>query len=328
MPEARLYLIGGSESFLIEQAVRDLRKKHVDPALEAFALDIISETEKDPSRIINSLQIIPSFAPSRLVLVDNPFFLKTTRKDDAAEDTGGEGEAAGLDKNSEKLLYAALENLPAGVTAVFINHGALDQRKKFVKFCQKNGQVLLYEEFKPWEKDKAASWISNYLREKNYAIDRQATEFLVEITGLSVGALAAEAEKLMLYAADRTKLTLADVQTMASPGGLNTYDLGEALRRKDLPEVLRLLTALLRDSEAPQGLLGYLAKQLRTFLQVKELQLSRQSASTMAGLLKMNPWKLENIILPDLRQYTLPQLQNAYLELQNADYQMKTGQLD
>ena len=133
---------------------------------------------------------------------------------------------------------------------------------------------------------------------------------------------------MMLYAADRNKLTLADVKTMASQGGLNTYDLGEALRRKDLPEVLRLLTLLLKDGEAPQGLLGYIAKQLRTFLQIKELQEQRQSAAAIAGALKINPWKLEKIILPDLRKYNTAQLKTVYYELQNADYQMKTGQVD
>ncbi|GBR77401.1 DNA polymerase III subunit delta [Candidatus Termititenax dinenymphae] len=329
MPDARIYLLGGKENFLLEQAVRVLKQKHVQPSMEAFSLDVIPENEKNVDRLINSLQMIPSFSPSRLVLVYNPFFLKPPRRSkDEENDNPEKQETSALDKNSETLLYSALENLPDGVTVVFVINGTVDQRLKFSKFIQKHGEIRLFEEFKPWEKDKAAAWAIDHLKKKNYTITREAAEFLVETAGLSAGALAGEADKLMLYAADRNKLTLADVKTMSSQGGLNTYDLGEALRRKDLPEALRLLMLLFKDGAAPQMLLGTIASQLRTFLQIKELQGRRVHPSEIASLLKINPWKLEKILLPDLAKHNFAQLKTVYYELQNADYRMKTGQGD
>ncbi|MDR2428938.1 MAG: DNA polymerase III subunit delta, partial [Candidatus Margulisbacteria bacterium] len=255
MTDANLYLIGGEEQFLVEQTVRALKKKYSDPSLAAFALDIIPPEEKDLNRIINSLQTIPTFSPTRLVLVNDPFFLKGGRKKKSAEPDGVEAEA-GLDEPAEKRLLTALENLPDGVQAVFVVNGPVDQRRKIFKFFQKNGETKIFEPFKPWEQDKAADWVSNYLREKNCALDRTAAEFLVAATGLSLSALANEADKLLLYASGKNKLNIHDVQALASAGGLQAYALGEALRRKDLPETLRLTTALLKDGEAPQKLLG------------------------------------------------------------------------
>ncbi|MDR1322875.1 MAG: DNA polymerase III subunit delta [Candidatus Margulisbacteria bacterium] len=332
MADANLYLIGGEEQFLVEQTARALQKKHIDPALVAFALDIISPEEKDLNRIINSLQTIPTFSPTRLVLVRDPFFLKSGKKKknaetDDAEAGAAETEKTAPDERAETRLFAALENLPDGVSAAFIINGPVDQRRKFFKFFQKNGETKIFEPFKPWEQDKAADWLSNYLREKNCAIDRTAAEFLVATTGLSLGALANEADKLLVYASGKNKLNIQDVQALASAGGLQAYALGEALRRKDLPEILRLTSTLLKDGEAPQKLLGYIAGQLRVLLQIKELQAQRLNTNEIAGLLKINTWNLEKNILPPLQKHDYQKLKNTYCALQNADYQIKTGQL-
>ena len=332
MADANLYLIGGEEQFLVEQTVRAFKKKYSDPSLAAFALDIIPPEEKDLNRIINSLQTIPAFAPTRLVLVYDPFFLKSGKKKKSAETDEAEAETeaaakGGLDERAETRLLAALQNLPDGVQAVFVVNGPIDQRRKIFKFFQKNGAVKIFEPFKPWEQDKAADWVSNYLREKNCTLDRTAAEFLVATTGLSLSALANEADKLLLYASGKNKLNIYDVQALASAGGLQAYALGEALRRKDLPETLRLTAALLKDGEAPQKLLGYIAGQLRVLLQIKELQAQRLPVQEIAGLLKMNIWNLEKNILPPLLKQDYQKLKNTYFALQNADYQLKTGQL-
>ncbi|MDR1453085.1 MAG: DNA polymerase III subunit delta [Candidatus Margulisbacteria bacterium] len=332
MADTNLYLVGGEEQFLVEQAVRALKKKYVDPALAAFALDSIPPEEKDLNRIINSLQTLPIFSPARLVLVYDPFFLKGSPKKKNTETNDAETEVtetarSNSDERAETRLFAALENLPDGVRAVFVVNGPVDQRRKFFKFFQKNGETKIFEPFKPWEQDKAADWISNYLREKNCALDRSAAEFLVATAGLSLGALASEADKLLLYASGKNKLNIDDVKALASAGGLQAYALGEALRRKDLPETLRLTVALLKDGEAPQKLLGYITGQLRVLLQIKELQAQRLSAAEIASLLKMNTWNLEKNILPPLHKHDYQKLKTTYGALQNADYQIKTGQL-
>lgn len=326
MSKNNLYLICGEENFFITQAVRELKQKYVDPALEAFALDIIPERERDISRIINSVQTIPSFTPNRLVLIYDPFFLKASKKTDTAENT--DEESTGLDTAGEELLRTALENIPDGVLVAFIVHGSIDQRKKFFKFFQKYGEVRKFEVFAQWDKLKVIDWLKTYLQNKKITIDPAAADFLVEVSGVSLDALVNEIEKILTYAAGKNRLTLSDVQAVASQGELNIFSLDEALRQRAVPEVLRLTTALLKDGEAPQMLLGRAAAQLRLLLQIKELQAQKKSFQDIAGVLKRNPYYIKRIMESDLPKYTLAQLKNAYYELQNADFQMKTGQLN
>ncbi|MDR1997611.1 MAG: DNA polymerase III subunit delta [Candidatus Margulisbacteria bacterium] len=323
MPSGKLLTLCGEENYFIEQAVRDLKAQYVDPALAAFALDIITEKERDINRIINSVQLIPSFAPRRLVLIYEPFFMTAAARTEDGEDAAGPLAAA-----AEKLLYSALENIPDGVLVVFVLRGKVDQRKKWFKFLQSQGEVRKFESFAQWDRTKVADWLSGYLRGKNIDIEPAAADFLVEVSGVSIGALVNEAEKILTYAAGKNKLTLSDVQAVASQGELNTYALGEALRRRDAPEILALTARLLRDGEAPQLLLGFAVSQLRLLLQIKELQQQKKSYNEIAGLLKRNPFYVKIIMEKDLPRHSLPQLKNAYYELQNADLQMKTGLLE
>ncbi|GBR72395.1 DNA polymerase III subunit delta [Candidatus Termititenax spirochaetophilus] len=323
-----MYVVCGSERFLVERAVRDLRQKYVDPAMEAFSLDIISEKEKDITRLINSVQMLPTFSASRLVLIYEPFFLKSAKAGSAEdEDSAAEAveEIPGLDAAAEQLLFDSLTNIPDGVTAAFVLSKSPDKRKKFFKFLQKQAVIQEFESFKPWQTNDASEWLLRELRSRKVSVDKMTTDFLVEVCGVSRGALMNEAEKLLVYTADKNKLDLQDAQSMVGQGELDTYYLGEAIQQKNIPKIMGLTMSLYENNVSPQLLLGKITAQVRRLLQIKELQASGKYKEEIARIIGQHPYTV-GITMGHLPKYTLAQLKNTFYELQNADYQLKTGQ--
>ena len=320
---ANLFLVYGSEQFLIEQAVRELRQKYVDPAMESFALEIIPEQEKNIYRWIDSVQMT-SFAPSRLIISYDPFFLRSNKKTDEDEEQEG---TAGLADKEEKLLLAALENLPAGLAVVFVLSKAPDKRKKIFKFFQKQAQIQEFEAFKPYETYKAAAWLIEYWRAKNVALDKRTADFLIEVCGVSRGVLINEITKILVYNGGKNKITLQDAQAMVSQGELNIYYLGEAMQHKDMPRIMGLAAEILAAEKSPQKFYGYVIAQIRKLLQIKELHSAGRNKNEIAQLLGQHPFTIEKI-LEHMPKYTLSKLKNAYYELQNADYLYKSGRMN
>jgi DNA polymerase-3 subunit delta len=315
---SELYLIYGEEDFLIDRECARLKAKHVDAALEAFGYQLIQERGQKLDDIVNAIQSIPSFTPERLVVVRNPFFLKNKLSE-------GE-ESTGLSPEQETLLLETLANIPSGVFVALVQYGAVDMRRRLAKYIQTKAKVIKYEAFAFWDKDKIADWLVEEAAACGKKMALPAALFLSENGGISLGALHAELEKLMTYVGSAGQITLADVQAVASPGALSSFALNESVRKRDLAQVMILLRRLAKDGEPAPMVLGQIAAQIKQFLQVKELQEQRKAPPEIASILKKHPFFIKNIC-EDVKRYSLAELKNMYIDLQQADYKIKTGLL-
>lgn len=315
---SNLYVIYGEESFLIDRDCAQLKAKHVDPALEAFGYQLIPERGQNLDDLVNALQSIPSFTPERLVIVRNPFFLKNKTAE-------GE-ESTGLSPEQETLLIETLGNLPAGVIVVLAQYGAIDMRRRLAKYIQTKAKVIKHDAFAFWDKDKIADWLVAETEKRGKKLALPAALFLSQNGGTSLGGLYAELEKLFTYVGKAPQISLADVQTVASPGALSSFALNESIRTRNLPQIMVLLRRLAKDGEYAPVVLGQIAAQIKQFLQVKELQSQRKSPPEIASILKKHPFFIKNVC-EDAQRYSLGELKTMYMELQQADYKIKTGLL-
>jgi len=327
---ANLFLVYGSEQFLVEQAVQELKKKYVDPAMESFSLEIISEQEKNIYRWIDSIQMT-SFAASRLIISYNPFFLRSGRKaavkEEKEEETENIEEEASLGSKEEQLLLDTLEKLPPGLAVVFVLSKAPDKRKRIFKSLQKQAKIQEFEAFKPYETYKAVTWLIEYWRAKSVALDKRTADFLVETCGVARGMLINETNKILVYNGGQNKITLQDAQAMVSQGELNIFCFGEAIQQKNLPRIMGLAAEILAVEKSPQKFYGFVISQIRKLLQIKELHAAGRNKNEIAQLIGQHPFTVEKI-LEHLPKYTLNQLKNVFYELQNADYLYKNGRMN
>ncbi len=99
-------------------------------------------------------------------------------------------------------------------TLVFVA-GALDANRRLVKLLRKHADSVDCGSLR--DAREAAAWIQKRLEKDELTIDPKALSLLLGTTGLSLGRIRAEVEKLVLYAAGESTITAAHVRELVMP---------------------------------------------------------------------------------------------------------------
>ena len=102
-------------------------------------------------------------------------------------------------------LEAYVENPELLTTLVFVS-APLDANRRIVKLLRKHADVVDCGSLE--SPRDAAIWIQNRLEKDELTIDPKALNLLLQTTGLSLGRIRAEIEKLVLYAAGESSSPL------------------------------------------------------------------------------------------------------------------------
>ena len=106
----------------------------------------------------------------------------------------------------------------------------------------------------------AAKWIRTRLEVDRLTIEQEAISTLLRATGLSLGQIRAEIDKLILFAAGETAITVSHVREMVQPqvepGG--NFALGKAIWNGDAKKALREVDAQFDAGFQPVMVLGQL----------------------------------------------------------------------
>lgn len=302
-----IYLFHGEESFLIEEEIGKLKKK-CGVATASSGFQSFTDNTLELTALVQAIQSTTLFEPQKLLLVDwKPFIANFPE-----------------DEKLQKMLFTALETCPETITVVFRARGKVDLRKKAAKWLQKNAKVQEFKAYAPWEKDKIKGWVINRSIAKGKRIGPEAVELLIETTGLNLHLLDQEIQKLVVYKDKEKEITVKDVQALASPGEIGTFELIDLLRKKDIKRALVLLNKLKNETE-PIAVLGLIVAQFRLYLQISQAQRNGIAMQAVARKVGKKIFYLEQLA-KDLRRYSLEKLKSIYLQLQSADLAIKTGQ--
>jgi DNA polymerase III delta subunit len=265
---APLYLLEGDDL----QSRHDLALEFaniVDEGLQAFNVQscYANESTNAPARdqligaILSNARTLPMMAPKRVIVVhEADRLLAPKRAKD--EEEGGEPETAKKGKRAAATtpaeeLEAYIERPEPMTTLVFVS-GPLDGNRRVVKLLRKHADVVdcgtLHD---PRE---AAIWITKRLEKDELTIDPKAITLLLQSTGLSLGRIRPEVEKLILYAAGESTITPAHVRDLVIPQeeSEGTFALMEAVQNANAARALREVSALMEGGVQPPVILGQL----------------------------------------------------------------------
>lgn len=272
-PESNLVLITGSDPEMIGVKAKEVVRGLAGDDPDAFALDIIQETDDVQGaevlhQVVRSLRSPPFFGNRKTVWLCG--FTKF-----AAE--GGKG-AGSEDGRAFHALYEVLkQGLPQDMALVMSGPDA-DQRRQLARTCKAKGQVIVCA--KPQVRDR--HWEQEMRRliaaraaAKKVALPEPVCDYLVDVLGTDTGRIDGELEKLICYVGGPEQpLTLAAAEAVCSGTGETvSWALTDALGRRDLAEVLRVVDVVLRTSKDPdkaaRGLLLQVARHMRYLLQIR-----------------------------------------------------------
>jgi DNA polymerase III delta subunit len=261
-----LYLLEGDDL----QSRHDLAVEFagvVDEGIQAFNVQSFYANEASNvagrDQLIGSLlsnaRTLPMMAPRRVIVVHEADRLLAPKR--SKDDEDGEPEPP---KKGKRVATTPLEELeayfekPEPMTTLVFVSGPLDANRRLVKLLRKHADVVdcgtLHD---PRE---AALWITKRLEKDELTIEPKAISLLLATTGLTLGRIRPEIEKLVLYAAGESIITVAHVRDLVIPQeeSEGTFALMDAVQNSNAPRALREVSALIESGVQPPVILGQL----------------------------------------------------------------------
>ena len=243
---APVYLIGGTEPFLADEAVRSITDA-IGARHGPIARTLLHGDEADIKDVLDALRTRDLFNPCRLVVVSPA---------DRFVDRHG-------------AALAAYADAPAPDAYLLLTVTKVDARKKLPKTARKSDGLIACG--RVYERD-VVPWIAARVRAMDRRIESPAAALLADFLGTDLGAIAGELDKLAIYLGDRKTITAADVNVVAlRDRAREVYELTDAIGRRRPADVLAVLDRLLEAGEKAGRILYIVSAHLRRLWGAKEL---------------------------------------------------------
>jgi DNA polymerase-3 subunit delta len=263
---APLYLLEGDDL----QSRHDLALEFaslVDEGLQAFnvqsfyANEATSASARDQliSELLSAARTLPMMAPRRvLIVLEAERLLSPRRSKDEEQEVLPSPESGGKRKRAltpPEELEQYFESPEPLTTLVFVA-GDLDSNRRLVKLLRKHGISVDCGSLASTA--DAAKWIKARLENDSLTIEPQAITLLLDATGLSLGRIRAEVDKLALFAAGEAAVTARHVRELVTPQSVpeEGFVLGRAIWNNNAREALREVGAQLDSGALPVMVLG------------------------------------------------------------------------
>ena len=294
------YLLCGEEAYLKVQYKNKLLKA-LNPDDDTMNFNHYEGRNIDVKELIDLCETMPFFADRRVVLL---------------EDTG-------FFKNKCDELADYMKELPDYLCLVFVED-EVDKRSKMYKAVKSCGRI---GEFARQDEKTLMHWAAGILKREGKNITQRDMELLLTMTGIDMGNLRMELEKLITYTGDRNVVTRADIQEVCTTQTQNKiFDMVRAVTEKNQKRALDLYYDLLTLKEPPMRILFLLAKQFRQLLLVKEYTEEGVAQPEMASRLGVPSFVVRNIA-SCARSYRISELRQAVTDFVDAEEAVKTGRL-
>lgn len=318
--------------------------------------DVFTGDEADLGRIRVICDTLPFLSERRLVVVfglpkqkraagkvsDEDDGEGATDDDASADDASDEAEenaaTNGKSKQGKKpdaraFVKALLEyapKIPETATLVVVAMQDLQERKPsatltaLVQGAQKYGSA---KQFTTPTGAQLERWVAQRAKAVDATITPEAARLLIEAVGDNPRALAGEIEKLRVYVGKGASIDAAAVQALTPDlRQSRSFDLTDALARRQHARALALLHEFLADGQAPLYILGMVASQTRSLIQVKALSERGLRAGEIAETAGMAPFVVEKS-LQLARQFTFAQLNAAHHAALAVDVALKSSRM-
>ena len=261
-----IYLIVGDDEAEMSRLAADATAL-VEDELRAFNSErIYVEKGVTATSIVESARTLPMLGDRRVVVVlRGEKLLKPKRRSKSVEDSGDlEGESSGdLDALEEYVKR------PEPQTTLVIVASDVDRTRRLYKALQKGGTIVECWGLKGSRDDRvdlrqtarvAEKLVRDAVAQAGQQIDAPAARLVAERAGADISKLRGDVERLLLFAAGKSKIELKDVQEIVSAEtAQDDWAVTNAIQRGDAAEALRQLGLAMDGGAVAYMVLGQLA---------------------------------------------------------------------
>ena len=262
-----VYVIVGDDEAEMGRLAADMSAL-IEDELRAFNLERMYATDKavTPAGIVESARTFPMLGDRRVVLVLRAEkLLKPKRRGKNVEETI----AAEEDEPSSdvEVLETYLKAPEPRTTLAFVA-ADVDRTRRLYKTLQKQATIVECWGLKGVKDGKpdlrevartAETLVRQAVANAGQQIDTNAARLVAERAGTDIATLRGDVERLLLYAAGKSKIDLKDVQEVVSAEtAQDDWAVTNAIQRGDTAEALRQLGLALESGGVPYMILGQL----------------------------------------------------------------------
>lgn len=301
---ARLYLLWGTEDYLREYFLTELKKICLPEGEDSFSFRRLKGPELDPQALREAVDAVPFLTERSFVEIRDADLNRQ--------------------KDPDKLLEV-FSDLPPYCTATLIlpTEYEPDGRTKLVKTLR-----TLARELKFVEQPQSAliEWIGRRFAAAGKSIDMETAQRLIFVSGDRMNRLIPEIEKVAAYARG-AKVTMEDVNTVANhiPEAV-IFEMTDALAEKKFNNALAILAELLANkSNEPIPMLAMLGIQMRRLYAARLAIEKDLGVKYVMESCDMKYDFLARKLLQSARGFSLEQLRRAVELCAETDYRMKSS---
>lgn len=299
----RVCMILGPELYQCQLALDLIKRTVVADGAMAFDFSEFSAPGDSVNQILEAANTFPMMSRKRLVLVR---------------------EANELADSDLDALLDSLNGISPRMMLVFFAE-EFDRRKKFYRALQDKYCVV---EFPKLKGPALEQWAASFMRKQGFRLSSSATKKIVELAGSDLQMLAAELEKMVLYAGKDKDIPESAVDKMISGSRQQRiFELIDAVGKGDRNEALRSLANLLGMGEHPLVVVTMMARYCRQVLIAKDCLASGTAPREIAAAAQIPPFLL-NQFLREAHAVDTGKIHAMHLRLAEIDRKLKSSSLD
>jgi DNA polymerase III subunit delta len=258
-----VYVFVGDEVFFRKRC-RDALLEHLLPGdLREYGLFEFDLAETELAEILDRARTPSLMAPFQIFFVRG---VKTLFGRGASAEKLKAIEEYAKAPNPHAVLVFVADHISIPADARRIE---LTDKERYQRIRETMGRYCAIVELGRVPEADAVRWIEEYASARGVEIDRDAVRELVDSLGSDMTLLTTELEKLLLYVSGKSRITIADVETMVLAAKQRSlYELTDAISARDRPRALEVLDAILASGEGEEAAIGHLYMLAKTFRQM------------------------------------------------------------
>jgi len=297
-----VYYLYGNETYMLEEAVRNIKKRLIPPGLKDFNYETFFGGNNDASDIIHAACTFPIMSERRMVVVKDAHLLPI--------------------KDLEELTSYISNPLPSSCL-IFISE-KIDSRRKFFINLKKCGVIVKLDHPKDGE---LAYWIQKMATGFDKEIGKDGIAFLVEIVGNNLQEIYNEIEKVSIFIGDNATIGLEDLQEVVSELRVeNIFALIDSVGNKDREKALTILQKMLASGEDHLKILGMIMYRFRLIFRAKDLMQKGLPPSEMGKRLGIRSFLVKGL-LEQARRFSRDDFNEAFGQFFNTDLTLKSSRV-
>jgi DNA polymerase-3 subunit delta len=319
------YVLIGDEAFFRKRCREAILQYLIPADLRDFGLREFDLAENSLREVLDAARTPSLMAPFQVFFIRGVKSLYTRGSHD--------DEFAAIEEyikspNPDALLVFIADHISIPADA---RRMEMQDRDRYQRIRETLGEYCGMVELARVEEGEAVRWALDAAAEQDVTMENDAARELVDATGGDMMMIAGELEKLMLYAGEKKRITLGDVETMVLAAKQRSlYELTDAISSKNRARALEVLQAILASGDGEEAAIGHLYMLARAFRQMlviaeRNVRDSRALWQALWQGFRVPPFAAEDIIRQARRYKSKRELTRALRLIARADFSLRSS---